>query len=151
MGKAKRRKLLAPNFGTKPKFTSGMGFSNHKKEEFTARLSALMSPDAFAENLPVLSRQQEIQKFLVKSSFLVMTVGEVRASEFLMLTFIERTGSVVSVLISYKKLGKVKKSQLQKMVVEINQYYAFELEKAKGNVDKFIDRLEELSEAQLPL
>ena len=80
-----------------------------------------------------------------------MTVGEVRASEFLMLTFIERTGSVVSVLISYKKLGKVKKSQLQKMVVEINQYYAFELEKAKGNVDKFIDRLEELSEAQLPL
>ena len=69
MGKAKRRKLLAPNFGTKPKFTSGMGFSNDKKEEFTARLSALMSPDAFAENLPVLSRQQEIQKFLVKSSF----------------------------------------------------------------------------------
>ena len=151
MGEAKRRKLLDPNFGTTPKLTSGMGFSNDKKEEFTAWWLGLRSPDTFAEDYPLLTREQKIQNLLVKSSLVVITRVEVRASKLLVLTFIERTGSVVSVLISYKKLGKVKKSQLQKMVVEINQYYAFELEKAKGNVDKFIDRLEELSEAQLPL
>jgi hypothetical protein len=65
MGEAKRRKLLDPNFGTTPKLTSGMGFSNDKKEEFTAWWLGLRSPDTFAEDYPLLTRVQEIQNFLV--------------------------------------------------------------------------------------
>ena len=151
MGEAKRRKLLDPNFGTTPKFTSGMGFSNDKKEEFTACWLGLRSPDAFAEDYPVLTREQGIQNFLVKSSLVVITAVEVRASEFLVLTFIERNGLVTSAAAGYEKLGKVEKSQLEKIAVEINQYYTFELKKAKGDADKFIDRLQELPGSQLPL
>ena len=150
MGEAKRRKLLDPNFGTTPKLTSGMGFSNDKKEEFTAWWLGLRSPDTFAEDYPLLTRVQEIQNFLIKSSFVVITAVEVRGSELLVLTFIERNGLVTSALAGYEKLGKVEKSQLDKIVVEINQYYTLELKKANGDCHKFINRLKELPEYQLP-
>ena len=150
MGEAKRRKLLDPNFGTTPKLTSGMGFSNDKKEEFTAWWLGLRSPDTFAEDYPLLTRVQEIQNFLIKSSFVVITAVEVRGSELLVLTFIERNGLVTSALAGYEKLGKVEKSQLDKIVVEINQYYTLELKKANGDCNKFINRLQELPESQLP-
>ena len=138
MGEAKRRKLLDPNFGKTPKFMSGIWFSNDKKEEFTVCSLKLMSPDAFAEDWPKLTRQQEIQKILVKSRLVVITAAELRAFKFLVLTSIDRKGSVVSVLACYEKLGKAEKSQLEKIVVEINQYYAFEFKKAKGDANEFM-------------
>ena len=150
MGKAKRRKLLAPNFGTTRKFTSGMGFSNDKKEEFAAYWLRLRSPHVFAEDYPVLSREQGIQHLLVKSSLVVITEVEVRGSELLVLTFIERNGLVTSALAGYEKLEKVEKSQLDKIALEINQYYTLELKKANGDRHKFINRLKELPEYQLP-
>ena len=137
MGEAKRRKLLDPNFGTTPKLTSGMGFSNDKKEEFTAWWLGLRSPDTFAEDYPLLTRVQEIQNFLIKSSFVVITAVEVRGSELLVLTFIERNGLVTSALAGYEKLEKVEKSQLDKIALEINQYYTLELKKANGVPNKF--------------
>ena len=152
MGEAKRRKLLDPNFGTTPKLTSGMGFSNDKKEEFTAWWLGLRSPDTFAEDYPLLTREQEIQNFLVKSSLVVITRVEVRASKLLVLTFIERSGLVISLVEGYKKLGKLRKvGKLEKIGAKINKYYTFELKKAKGDANKFIDTLQELPGAQLPL
>ena len=112
----------------------------------------LRSPHVFAEDYPVLSREQGIQHLLVKSSLVVITRVEVRASKLLVLTFIERSGLVISLVEGYKKLGKLRKvGKLEKIGAKINKYYTFELKKAKGDANKFIDTLQELPGAQLPL